>query len=335
MPRRNIFEGGVEVEPVSSPPSGRSVGDVYLDDGTNTGDSNPGWRRLVSTGPDVWTDVYSDSDSSPFQSEGGDIKPITAAIGDNLIVGSQNMNDSGAPNDSRMFFDKGNGAFRAGYVDGTQWDSGSRGASSVAFGNNTTASGNFSDAKGVGCEATGSYSSAKGNTTKAQGAASVSWGTDSLARNDYSEANAGGSFLSQGDGQNLRINCGTSAVSVTPKELSVGYDKVGSDIDIPDGAIWGFTARVLGVSAPGDGGDSYFAFFVGTVERTGSNVSVVPGPSPLAPEFEVKSAGAAVWSAAVKDDTGGQFVIEIVGGDSVNTQWVAEVQVTEISMPDP
>jgi hypothetical protein len=48
---------GLEIEPVSSPPTGRTVGDIYLDDGSNTSSGNPGWRYLVSTGPDVWADV--------------------------------------------------------------------------------------------------------------------------------------------------------------------------------------------------------------------------------------------------------------------------------------
>jgi len=63
VPRKNYFEGvletggSLEFNPSSSPPTGRNVNDVYLDDGTNTGSGNPGWRYLVSTGPDVWADV--------------------------------------------------------------------------------------------------------------------------------------------------------------------------------------------------------------------------------------------------------------------------------------
>ena len=61
MPRRNYMANGLEIEPVSSPPTGRTVGDIYLDDGSNTSSGNPGWRYLVSTGPDVWADVSGGS----------------------------------------------------------------------------------------------------------------------------------------------------------------------------------------------------------------------------------------------------------------------------------
>ena len=41
----------------SSEPSAPSVGDIYLDDGTDHASSTAGFRRLVSTGPDVWEDI--------------------------------------------------------------------------------------------------------------------------------------------------------------------------------------------------------------------------------------------------------------------------------------
>jgi hypothetical protein len=50
IPPLNITERSTE-------PSAPNVGDIYLDDGTNSDSGAPTWRRLVSTGPDVWEDI--------------------------------------------------------------------------------------------------------------------------------------------------------------------------------------------------------------------------------------------------------------------------------------
>ena len=42
----------------STPPSSPSANDIYLDDGTNTASSNPGWRRYTGS---AWEDVSSAS----------------------------------------------------------------------------------------------------------------------------------------------------------------------------------------------------------------------------------------------------------------------------------
>lgn len=42
----------------SSPPSSPQAGDVYLDDGTNTGSGNPGWRRYTGS---AWEDISAAS----------------------------------------------------------------------------------------------------------------------------------------------------------------------------------------------------------------------------------------------------------------------------------
>ena len=50
IPPFNITERSVE-------PLAPVVGDIYLDDGTNSDSGAPTWRRLASTGPDVWEDI--------------------------------------------------------------------------------------------------------------------------------------------------------------------------------------------------------------------------------------------------------------------------------------
>lgn len=52
IPPINITERAAE-------PTSPAVGDIYLDDGTNGGGDSPVFRRLVSTGPDVWENIGS------------------------------------------------------------------------------------------------------------------------------------------------------------------------------------------------------------------------------------------------------------------------------------
>ncbi|MBC7423365.1 MAG: tail fiber domain-containing protein, partial [Ferruginibacter sp.] len=70
---------------------------------------------------------------------------------------------------TRLMFYPGKAAFRAGYVDGTQWDNGSVGPYSVAMGYGTTASGRYSTALGIQTNASGDYSTAIGIQTTASG----------------------------------------------------------------------------------------------------------------------------------------------------------------------
>ena len=79
-------------------------------------------------------------------------------------------------------------SFRAGGVDGTQWDDSNNGFYSFATGNNTKASGYYSIATGGGSMAQGNYSVAMGQLTNADGSGAVALGTRSTADADYSVA---------------------------------------------------------------------------------------------------------------------------------------------------
>ncbi|MEJ2186403.1 MAG: tail fiber domain-containing protein [Gemmatimonadota bacterium] len=117
---------------------------------------------------------------------------------------------------TRMMWYPEKAAFRAGYVAGTQWDAGSVGDYSAAFGNasaayapesfaagyNAIASGNYSAAfgyspmagggasfaAGQGVSASGSYSAAFGDHAVSSGLASDALGTHTNASADYSTA---------------------------------------------------------------------------------------------------------------------------------------------------
>lgn len=101
---------------------------------------------------------------------------------DNFVFGSPQLNDDGnTDHDVRMFFDKAKGAFRAGRVTGTEWDTDSLGIYSIAFGYNIKATGGYSTAMGRFTEASGTRSTAMGSSTTASGDYSTAMG-------DYTQA---------------------------------------------------------------------------------------------------------------------------------------------------
>ena len=103
---------------------------------------------------------------------------------------------------TRMMFVPAYSAFRAGNVDGTQWDEANLGGNSAAFGANTTASAFNTFAAGLGCQATGNESVAlgyfttasgldsfaAGNAATASGTISMAFGFGATASGDYSTA---------------------------------------------------------------------------------------------------------------------------------------------------
>jgi hypothetical protein len=98
------------------------------------------------------------------------------------LFGSQQLNDSGvAADDARFLFDKGEGSFRAGEAQGTEWDT--RGAHSVGFGLNCTTAGAASVALGTGSSAAGddSFAGGAGSTVGATEDNAFVW-SDSTAR---------------------------------------------------------------------------------------------------------------------------------------------------------
>ncbi len=95
----------------------------------------------------------------------------------------------------RMFFYPKKGAFRAGGIDGNQWDDANIGYYSTALGYKTLATGTFSLAIGIETRATNQCSVALGQSTNASGFdafasgyASISSGNFAVAMGDHAEA---------------------------------------------------------------------------------------------------------------------------------------------------
>jgi hypothetical protein len=206
---------------------------------------------------------------SQFEKSGSLVRPNSGEVvlgSDSFLWGSYQMEDTANPlHDDRFFFEKGKGAFRAGRVTGTQWNS--RGNYSFASGYNCTASGSGSTAMGDASTASGSisfaagrstasnsyaaalgystasnlYSFASGNTCVASGNTAVAMGSFNTARSDYSvafgrnitvgtsDSNAEGSF---------GINLGSSIQTVTQaNSMVIMGGKVGINTTAPNAVL--------------------------------------------------------------------------------------------------
>lgn len=122
-----------------------------------------------------------------FKIENSVIIPINT--NDDFIVGSTQMdNDDIVFGTKRLFFDKFQGAFRAGYTISDAWDNANRGQNSFATGSNTKASGSNSVAMGSLTEATAQTSMAFGDGSKATGTNSTAMGNNTIASGSSSTA---------------------------------------------------------------------------------------------------------------------------------------------------
>lgn len=165
--------------------SGTDLPGFYYWDNSGT----PSWKAI--TGPNIGT-----LDQAYDFGGAGNGKTITADAGAVTIDGTDGLVSSGvytsgaiAPSGpgTRMVWNPRKAAFRAGDVDGTQWDDENIGIRSVAFGLRTIASGNSSSSFGQLSVASGAVATAFGRST-ASGLFSTSFGQLSIASGDVATA---------------------------------------------------------------------------------------------------------------------------------------------------
>lgn len=113
----------------------------------------------------------------------------------------------------RMMWYPQQAAFRAGAVQGTQWDAANVGFASTALGQNVTASGQYSVALGNGTRALGPFATAMGLGTTASGNSATSFGLNTTA--------AGTTATALGEN--------TTASGV--RSLAAGFSSVASGLD--------------------------------------------------------------------------------------------------------
>lgn len=261
---------------------------------------------------------------------------VVVSTTDDFVFGSTQLADTGNANDdSRMYFDKSKGAFRAGTVASSQWNdtTANVGTSSAAFGNDTTASGGYSAAFGNGSTASGPSSVAFGNANTASGWYSVASGSGSTASGTLSVALGNTNVASGANSIALNSNTQASGASAStfgtytqaagPNATAFGYATYASgDYSIAAGRYVlagngtggsGFgnfsVAFGLGQSAgtiasyPRVTGTSSFGVFMGNqqnVNLSGSNIFAIYGGKMLIDP----STGSAVTTARASLDLG-------------------------------
>ncbi len=154
---------------------------------------------------------------------------------DDFVFGSTSLdNITGTTDDYRMFFDKSKGAFRAGWVNGTQWDvanvgnyssafglwTKASGYASTVFGYSGVASGESSIAMGYNTVASGNQSSAMGYASTASGVAAAAMGYATHATGNQSTSTGGWTTAS---GQ-LSTAMGESTTAKSYGETAIGMN---------------------------------------------------------------------------------------------------------------
>lgn len=126
-----------------------------------------------------------------------------SSTGLDFVFGSSKLDDlaSGTNGDSRFFFDKSKGAFRAGAVDSTQWNDANRGMASAAFGANNISNGTASFVAGQSNTSTADSSAVFGiNNTATISAGSFIGGTGNQVTGGNNNAVFGELNKSNNDG---------------------------------------------------------------------------------------------------------------------------------------
>jgi hypothetical protein len=173
--------------------------------------------------------------SSPF-SESAPNRITAANTNANFVVGSASTEDQNSVNfDSRMFYDKSKVAFRAGSVDGTQWDNVNRGLYSFAGGRNNTADGISTTVFGENNQASGYGATVLGRQNTANGSNSLVAGFGNISSNQINAQTVLGKWNEEETDALLII--GNGADDITRKNvLSVKSDGniIASDLTLAE-----------------------------------------------------------------------------------------------------
>lgn len=115
---------------------------------------------------------------------------------------------------TRMMWHPGKAAFRAGFVNGAQWDEASVGLGTTAMGVNTRASGIYSTALGAYTTASADGSTAMGNGTTASGVSSTAMGSATVA-SAFASTSLGRSTAASGENSTAMGNSSIASGAVS------------------------------------------------------------------------------------------------------------------------
>ncbi|MEO5646400.1 MAG: tail fiber domain-containing protein [Candidatus Paceibacterota bacterium] len=177
-----------------------------------------------------------------------------ATFHDNVIAtGTYNLNETlSVPNlgaGTRMMWLPGRSAFRAGTIDGDQWDSVNVGGHSIALGINNTASGFESLALGSYSTASGTQSLAIGAGSTATGYGANAFGVSTTASGGYSTA------LGQGTNASGSISTafGDGTIASLSRSTAFGYFNTGENyFEVGNGGDSTTRSNALTLNSDGD-----------------------------------------------------------------------------------
>ena len=191
-------------------------------------------------------------------------------IAKGIYSSGESLGTSGAG--TRLIWYPRKSAFRAGYVDGSQWDDTNTGIYSTAFGYGTTAAGQRSTAMGTGTTANGNYSTAMGSATTASGTIATAMGYATTAGSYASVAmgryNVGGGTIGSWVNTDPLFELGNGAnTSSRSNALTVLKNgNVGVGTASPNLFLWSHLERVFSLKSPNT--DGY-----GVIEIAGNDIS--------------------------------------------------------------
>ncbi|MBI3459259.1 tail fiber domain-containing protein [Candidatus Azambacteria bacterium] len=204
---------GTELARISADPNGGSK--LNFSTGTNTD------VQMVLDGGNVGIGTTTPEFRLSLDNDGGIIAKGTHNSGVDL---------SAAGSGTRFIWYPKKAAFRAGYVDGSQWDDQNIGDYSTAMGRSTTASGKYSTVMGVATTASGINSTAMGSSTTASGNSSIAMGISTTASGINSTAM--GHSLNVSNTGSFGINTRQDFTKQTvsdPYSFNVYYGGIGSE----------------------------------------------------------------------------------------------------------
>ncbi len=235
--------------------SSTSASNVFI--GPTSGSGAPSFRALTTTDIPSLSGSYVVNGTSQQSSANFNISGNGTIGGNSIVNGSLLVKGSSATTPisgagTRMMFVPSLGAFRAGAVDGTQWDNANIGLYSFAGGFDVKATGQSSVVIGASSRATNSYSTAIGTSNEALGYSSTAFGTSNTASGNYSTtlgylANTDsmtGSFA-YGDGSTNTVNDAANQFMV---RASGGYKFFDDATVTPALKLLGGNLRILDTS---------------------------------------------------------------------------------------
>jgi hypothetical protein len=244
----------------------------------------------------LWTNLSAGVVSGEFQSIGGIVQNTSNPGADDFVFGASSL--SGA--DTKFFFDKSKGAFRAGEATGSEWNDSNVGTGSVALGTGALVSGDYAIGLGTATASGNNAFSVFGDASGVN-----SFAANGQAFGDFSVAMIGGTTDAAAEGAiamgDTSQASGTDSIAIGQNAQAIGNDAVAIGLNSNAGgnaAVAMAGASVTGVNAFGFGtavasGNNGFSVFG---DATGVNSFAVNGQA--YGDFSVATNGGTTDAAA-------------------------------------